>query len=991
MSCRWSQDNLVTSDPARLYDGQVLERIDLESLGYLIPDLEKRMGPVKPGAGRMGVFTWDIACASDAGPFILQVPLVLDARGRRNRAKSDLPRLNVENMRYFRAQGLTRFVMEPRDFMILGGNVPAAIFAALPDHHPLTFGQGAVQVEPSAGRLSWAVALGPRPTADLLAEMVAALVYHYEPDREGGTAVTDVCVNDGDFTARRRPDGSFDVRLTAVRQREGAIGPSLLLLYLIQMMAYEDWSVDGGLVGLPVLISNPSVTFEGVVRGLRYRCRDLGQPEEQGSREARQWIRDFGRSRVGRAYRPWAERFLAGGLPATFGGDTRERWWRLIPLQKKLGFLELRARLVAGQNDHGRPDSAAKAEESARALRTVLDRLSAEIGRAPPDEPGMARINDLGRDGLMGLLEEARVPPASRDAVADDILAHWPHRNLSQLLADVPGAHALRKVKTRISFGRVVAESEQATLASIGPASKEGGAARPLANAEVFNGWLVAPNLHASAVQTFPTFEAYMDAALHDEAWGYYAHGVLIGSAGHFTTSPESMSPHYGKWLAAWAFRTWKDMIGHGELTEADPFPVIEFGAGNGRLARDFLDAIAQVAAVPKASASTGQPDEQRWRTFASRVEYRIYETSASLRDKQHQLLGPAAVVAEGDARRPAETLKRDFPTGVKGFVLSNEVPDAFGVHKVVVTADGDALAALVVPRLEATLRQTLAQQAAPADGLTRRIAAADAAVRETFSLRQNPGDLYLDAGTFAAVMEALARFPAGQAEPLLSALWFEEAYVPVAAVPELAAHLRANAAQYATALAAEDSGVVLYVNVHADRFIRELASSLRAGVIVTIDYGDTTWGLVQGARRGDFPFRVYGDWQDYVPRPNDPYSVPGTQDMTADVNFTDLAHAGQDAGLRVLHYGPERDVIGADLAEVIVAGADQPAVAEFLGNPVFKVLVLGTRPSAVFTGPLLSPLPLSYREQDVPKSRRPKIVAIQATIENILAEPGAT
>ena len=58
--------------------------------------------------------------------------------------------------------------------------------------------------------------------------------------------------------------------------------------------------------------------------------------------------------------------------------------------------------------------------------------------------------------------------------------------------------------------------------------------------------------------------------------------------------------------------------------------------------------------------------------------------------------------------------------------------------------------------------------------------------------------------------MEAIAALPRRHgARRCSAALWFEEAYVPAAAVPELAAHLAANAAQYATALAAEDSGVV--------------------------------------------------------------------------------------------------------------------------------------------------------------------------------------
>jgi hypothetical protein len=51
----------------------------------------------------------------------------LDERGRRERAKRDVPRLNVENMRTFFAQGLTRFVAEPLDLLTLAGDVPAAI------------------------------------------------------------------------------------------------------------------------------------------------------------------------------------------------------------------------------------------------------------------------------------------------------------------------------------------------------------------------------------------------------------------------------------------------------------------------------------------------------------------------------------------------------------------------------------------------------------------------------------------------------------------------------------------------------------------------------------------------------------------------------------------------------------------------------------------------------------------------------------------------
>lgn len=965
MSSRWSRDNLISSHPARLYDGRVIEHIELESLPYLVEDLGRLREPCEMGWGRMGVYTWDIACESQRGPFILQVPRVLDERGRRGRAKREVPRLNFEHLGGFIEKGLTRFAVQPEALLTLTGNVPAAIFQALPRHRAITFGLGAIQLELSEGDKSWVVGLGSAATADLLAEMIAALVYHYEPELDGGTAIADVCVNDGDFAVKRRSDGSFELRLLAARAREAGVGPNRLLLYLVQMMAYEDWSWDEELVGLPVLLGNPSLAFEGVVRGLRYRYRDLALREEHGEREAERWIAEFGRSSEGRAYRPWVERFLAGELPLSFGADLRERWWRLMPLQTRLGVLELAERR----------DPASSEARSARALRTFLERLAREIGRFPEEDPRALRINELDRVGLLRLLEAA--PSEGREAIADELLAHWPYRNLDQLLASVPGARSLRRMKSRLSFGRVLSGVEEGTLASLSPLPKEGVASRVLANPELFDELTLGPAHHASAVRTFPTFEAFMDSTLHDPSFGYYARSVAIGKSGHFHTHPEEMSPDYGMWLAVWAFKAWAELIAQGELSEEAEFPVVEFGAGNGRLARDFLDALAQ------GSHARAAEDRLRWLTFASRVRYRIYERSAWLREKQAALLGSAASVLEGDARTPRETLQRDFPGGLTGFVLSNELPDAFGVHKVILGARGQASVALVVPRVEPALKDALGA------ALARRVEACNRATREACKIAENAADFYLDTPTYSELMCALARLPEERRAELLPGLWFEEAYVSAAEIPELAAHLRANAAQYAIALAAEDSGVVTYVNPNAARFISELAQSLRAGFIVTLDYGDSTFRLLQGARRGEFPFRVYGEWLDYVPRPNHPYSAPGTQDLTADVNFTDLAQAAEASGLQVVHFGLERDVAGDALPALLRASAQRDSLARFLGNPLFKVLVLGRRPSSAFHSALASPLSLRFREQDVPKSRRSAIPAIELALKSLVPAGG--
>ncbi|HET7545224.1 MAG TPA: SAM-dependent methyltransferase, partial [Polyangiaceae bacterium] len=917
MSSRWSRDNIVTSHPARLYDGPISELIELESLEHLVQELRHRRGPCEMVSGRMGVFTWDIECESGEGPFILQVPRALDEPGRRGRSKRAVPRSNFEHMSSFIARGLKRFVSEPKGFITLAGDVPAALFESLADHHTITFGLGAIQIELPAHEKSWSIGLGPDATAELLAEMVAALVYHYEPDVAGGTAVADVCVNDGDFAVKRRPDGSFEVRLLAVRALEPGIRPSLLLLYLVQLMAFEDWLIDGTLTGLPLLLGNPSLAFAGVVRGLCYRYRDLGQSEAQAQLEAERWIADFGRSEEGRAYRPWVERFLAGSLPPSFGADVREHWWRLIPLQTKLGVLELAERCKPDSDD----------ARAARTLRNFLDRLEREIGRIPERDPNALYINELGRDGLLRLLEAAA--SETREEIADELLAHWPYRNLDQLLSLVPRAKGLRRMKSQLSFGRVLSNVEEGTLASL-PPLKAAGPKRVLANPELFNVVVLDQAQHEAAARTFLSFERYMDTALHDPDFGYYAQRVAIGKSGHFDTHPEEHSPDYGKWLAAWAFKAWTDLVAHAELSETAAFPVIEFGAGNGRLARDFLDAVL------RASHGRNPSERQAWSTFAARVQYRIYERSASLREKQAALLGADALVLEGDARTPGETLRRDFPAGFSGLVLSNELPDAFGVHKLLLSAEGRAMLALVIPRIEPAVKQAVSEE------LARHIEASHEITRKTLGLSGNAADFYLDASTYLLFMRALSALPSEQRAALLLGLHFEEAYVSAAVFPELVAHLRENAAQYALALAAEDSGVVLYVNVHASKFIRELAGSLNAGFILTLDYGDSTWRLVQGARRGDFPFRVYGHWHDYLPRPNDPYASPGSQDLTADVNFSDLLQAARAVGLSLVHFGPERDICGDARPELLRASAERDALARFLGNPVFKMLLLG-------------------------------------------------
>lgn len=986
LSVAWSRDNPITGHPARLYDGKVQQVVTQQSLPAVVRLLEQELGPVSVQGARLGVHGWKLDFRHGASAHQLQFPGALDEAGSRGRCRRLLPQLNLEHQRSFIRQGLERFAAPPERVLRLGNSLPVALFDDRAGYAELLFARGGLCVRQEEGAQSWRIDLDPPQTADLIAEMIAALCYYYEPNVKGGSTIVDVSFNDGDFLVRRRADGSFDLKLTQVRERESGVSPQLLLLYLVQLVAYEFWQLLGAPVGIPVVASNPQVAFEGLLRGRRYRALDLGRTAAAGETEALTWLVNFGRSPQGRAYRPWVERFLAGELPLEFGSDLRERAWRLGPLEQQRNILELRHR-----QQHG--DRAAL-----DATAALLDQLRQHVGEMSP--LAARTLNGWTREHWLERVRRAGVGVEQQARLVDELLANWPYRNREQLEAKVPHAVAFgllegfdatatpqaEQKSSLIPYGHAVSEEDAGTSRAF-PSSKTASSRREFANADWYDAVFLPESLHEDAAREFLSFEQYMDDALHDAAWGYYAHAVSIGRRGHFTTHPEALTPHYGRWVARWAYTAWCELCEAGQLRAGAPFAVVEFGAGNGRLARDFIDALAPGAPSPEGV------DERRWSAFAQCVQYRIYERSQALRERQRQLLGRDAQVSPGDARAAQLCLAQDYPGGLQGVVLSNELPDAFGCHKVVLSPKGEALAAVVLPRIEPVLREALSAELAQA------IAKGDRSLRQRFGLglpdpssvstsKRHPAPgwtlddcSYLDASTFALLMRELAQCPQPLRNRHLQALWFQEAYVSAGCFPQLAQHLHQNAEQYAVALAAGDSGVLLYVNLHANAWTRGVASALRCGFILTIDYGDSTWGLVQGARRGDFRFRVYGDnREEWLPRPNNPYSLPGTQDMTADVNFTDLAQAARSSGLHVVHFGLESDLVGAELPGLLDR-AEQAPFDDLIGNPAFKVLVTGTHRSNLLAAPLAIPLELTRDSECLASHRRDSVAAIRARL----------
>ncbi|HEY6725590.1 MAG TPA: hypothetical protein VI197_16250, partial [Polyangiaceae bacterium] len=239
LSSRWSRDNLLTPDPARLYDGAVSERVGVAEVEEHVRRLMARRGPFEVTTGGLGVLSWSIRCRSRAGNFLFQLPLVVDAAGVGGRSKQAVPERCFENARHFAAQGLDRYLVPAERMIDLTHGLRGATFSLPAGYLPLTFGLGSARVDFEDAAGSWIASLGDRATLQLTRELMAALAYHYACETAGGTAVADVLINDGDFLVKRERDGAFSLRMTCARRLEHGVDRNRFLLFLVQLMTYE--------------------------------------------------------------------------------------------------------------------------------------------------------------------------------------------------------------------------------------------------------------------------------------------------------------------------------------------------------------------------------------------------------------------------------------------------------------------------------------------------------------------------------------------------------------------------------------------------------------------------------------------------------------------------------------------------------------------------------------------------------------------------------
>ncbi|MGH7234835.1 MAG: class I SAM-dependent methyltransferase [Nitrospiraceae bacterium] len=157
-------------------------------------------------------------------------------------------------------------------------------------------------------------------------------------------------------------------------------------------------------------------------------------------------------------------------------------------------------------------------------------------------------------------------------------------------------------------------------------------------------------------------FARFMELALYHPEFGYYMRageqgGERIGWQGDYYTSSD-VHPVLARALVRQA-RQADDLLGR-----PDPVTVIEMGAGKGLFARDFLDESAK-----------------QHGSFWDRLRYVLIERSPAMRASQRSNLAPWL---ELPGRVSWVNDLQELGDGsVAGVMLSNELVDAFPVHRI--------------------------------------------------------------------------------------------------------------------------------------------------------------------------------------------------------------------------------------------------------------------------------------------------------------------
>lgn len=458
---------------------------------------------------------------------------------------------------------------------------------------------------------------------------------------------------------------------------------------------------------------------------------------------------------------------------------------------------------------------------------------------------------------------------------------------------------------------------------------------------ELLNPWevhheiRVDPSAAAAVKDSFLSFLQYQDLVLFHPTLGYYSSG-RVSFTNDYRTFPDALSPYFGQMIAQHIFNMWDGMRKAGTLGADERFTIAEFGAGDGTLATTILNYIQTRAQDVSSGGDSG-----RWLAFWNQLVYACYDRSPALSaiQRQHnERFGTRFEAREGDATDPTSSI----PAGsLKGIVLSNELPDAFSVHKVIISPSGAAEVGYVAPALPRSGWNKLEKDMPAA--LQQRLKLENESIQsKIFDRKRETNTTYLSRDGFTALLEALS--PAKDYAEKLEAIEFHEIYVPIETEPELAVHLRQYIPQYAYELARGGKAFAAYINLGEGRFMQGAGRILKSGYVFTIDYGEN-WDGVSPLQYDHL--RTYGPGSRQ--ERSDPYHSPTLNDITTDVNFSHVVEEGRLAGLQPVFFGPQHTLITGTPIMIETPPSDRDIgsaddynnwVQNFYTWDVFKILI---------------------------------------------------
>jgi SAM-dependent MidA family methyltransferase len=348
-------------------------------------------------------------------------------------------------------------------------------------------------------------------------------------------------------------------------------------------------------------------------------------------------------------------------------------------------------------------------------------------------------------------------------------------------------------------------------------------------------------------------FSRYMELCLYDPELGYYSRDVEhFGKAGDFYTSSD-VHAVFGRLLARQFEEIWR-VLGSPKQIE-----ILELGPGRGLFARDVLDW-----------------SEKKFPEFFQALHYSLVERSAALRE------------------RLRSTLSRHFESGKASTPQWLKPPDSDGRCGTLRLRSGQASKAVPFPGLPSKMDENVTS-ALPSDkgrdvlqhceetsGKGTTLVVPNRIALERALAPEVPLIIFANEFFDALPVEVLS--PQGEVRIAIRDGRLIETWAP-ASSEELEFLDRFSVHP--------ENGERVEVPLRAQSYMSEIAAAVEHGIIIVVDYGYTRAEQLAGRHRGTVTaFRQHSVSAN-------PYEAPGEQDITAHVNFTALAAAAEQGGMR--------------------------------------------------------------------------------------------